>query len=383
MLFSKRTNWNLSPNPISEKLSQLKADGISVLDLTVSNPTLCHFSSLSHTLLKELHQPENLIYELNAHGLLAFREKLCRHYQTQDISIKPDQIFLTANTSEAYSYIFRLLMEPGDRLLAPSPSYPLLEFLASIQDVELVRYPLAAANQWQPDWRIFENAEIAPKALLTVHPNNPTGTYLSDENRQGMIQLAQKWKAAIISDEVFFDYPLGNGSQVSFAASNEVLTFTLGGISKFLALPQMKLSWMILTGPAVLVEQARARIEILADTFLSVSTPVQHAAVRWWDAKDLIQSEIWQRIRSNYTFLKQAFETSAYYKVLPIEGGWNAVLELPEDESAENHVLHLLEQKNVFLHPGYLFDFAEDRYLVISLLVVESVFQEGVSRLKA
>jgi len=290
---------------------------------------------------------------------------------------------LTASTSEAYSYLFRLLTDPGDMVFLPRPSYPLFDFLTGLNDLETKSYHLIERNgwaiaddQWDPD------LTPVPKAVLAVNPNNPTGSYVSPPELKVLNVFCAGHQAALISDEVFFDYVLDEqAARASLVENKEVLTFVLNGLSKTLGLPQMKLSWIVINGPDDLVGEARKRLEVIADTYLSVSTPVQNALPQLFELRACIQSEVINRIRTNLAFLQDASETSGKLECLKVQGGWSAVMRLPADIDEEAFVLDLLEKEWVLVHPGYFFDFDQQPLVVVSLLPQEDLFQEGLSRI--
>lgn len=383
-IFSKRTAWQLEANPLSQKIQALRAAGRPLWDLTVTNPTQCGFRYLSPALLQAFQDPRNLVYDPQPHGLLAAREALCAFYAKQGVRLEPDQFFLTAGTSEAYSYLFKLLADPGDGLWAPSPSYPLLEYLTGLHDMELHRYPLVMEPACQIDPAFWPEADaLGAKALLVVHPNNPTGNYVNSAERQTLLELCARERMAFISDEVFHSFPLEGDAPPapSFAHTNEVLTFTLGGISKLFGLPQMKLSWIIVTGPEDERREAVARLEIIADTYLSAGTPVQNAAVSWLAHADTMTGEIRQRIRQNLQTLKSQ-AAGREVRLLAPQGGWSAVLALPGAYNDEDWAMALAEKSGVIVHPGYLYDFEESAYAVVSLLTPPEIFTEGLERIR-
>lgn len=384
MRFSKRTDWTAGTNLVSTKLAEVKAKGRAILDLTVSNPTLCKFDYLNSSLLEPFLKSQNLLYEPDPHGLLESRQALCEDYQKKGILLDPRQIFLTANTSEAYSFIFRLLFEPGEMLMVPQPSYPLLGYLGQIHDLCLEPYPLVYENHWKTNFEKIDGpTELEPRAALVVNPNNPTGNFVRQAGLGEMNMFCRTRDMALISDEVFFDFFLEEapGDRVSLASNNHALTFTLGGISKMLGLPQMKLSWMVVSGPEALRAQAIEKLEIIADTYLSASTPVQHAFPEWLRFKEKIQTEIITRLTANYNFLLASFASSGLTQALKTEGGWNAVLKLPSSLTDEEWALLFLEKEGTLIHPGYLFDFEEGSFGVFSLLIPPDIFREGISRI--
>lgn len=380
--FSERTSWEITPNPFSQKIDELRAQNIPLIDLTVSNPTHCGFEYLRNNILLSFLRPSNLVYEPDPKGLMEARRAVLDYYGQKGISLEPDQIFLTANTSEAYTFIFRLLGNPGDVLAAPVPSYPLLDYLLRLNDLSSSPYRLRAGSRWaiEPDF-FSRRPPDRLKALLTVNPNNPTGNYTREEEKKLLADYAARHHLALIADEVFYDFnfPFVKVPQ-SFAAEKEVLTFTLSGISKILGLPQMKLSWFVVTGPKTLREEAVARLEIIADTYLSQSTPIQNALPAWLSQKDLIRDEIQRRLVQNFQLVKDVLPKAETSRLQP-EGGWNAVLKLPAGMRDEETAVRLAEENRVIVHPGYFFEFEEENFIVISLLVRPDIFKEGMEKL--
>lgn len=360
--FSTRTeSWTSEPNPLSAEVSRLRAAGREIFDMTVSNPTLCGFKYLSRDLLKHFNRPENLIYSPDARGLLEARQAICRYYKEQhSVTISENQVFITANTSEAYSFVFKLLTNPGDSLLAPKPSYPLLQYLAELHNLQLEHYHSPETVR-----------QTSARALLLVHPNNPTGKYIS---------ALPEVNVPLIADEVFLDYSL-SGPHKTFAGHQKTLCFTLSGISKILGLPQMKLSWIVVSGPEELRNRAIEKLEIIADTYLSAGTPVQNALPAWLSRTKEIQDEIRARVSQNARAAAELFKNSAVTALLP-EGGWSLVLKMPGPKSDDVWALGLLKEKQVLTHPGYLFDYEEGSFLVISLILREEIFKAGVQRIK-
>jgi aspartate/methionine/tyrosine aminotransferase len=381
-MFAKRTDWNLAVNRLSSALAQHRAAGKPLLDLTVSNPTDCGFAYDSNAILDALRNPDALKYEPIARGLASARSAVAEYYAEHAASLSIDDIFLTTSTSEAYSYAFRLLCNPGDELLIPAPSYPLFDFLADIQDVKLVRYPLLYDHGWQIDFHALEQA-ITPRTrgLIVVHPNNPTGHFTK---RAEIEKLNAIWSArnlAVISDEVFLDFSLSAERPPSFAANSEALTFTMSGLSKICGLPQMKASWLAVSGPQKLRSEALARLEVIADTYLSMNAPIQLAIPAFLAQRQSFQSQLLTRVRGNLAELDRQLAAQKICSRLAVEGGWYAVLRVPATSSDEDLALALLSDKNVFVHPGHFFDFPRDGYLVVSLISREEDFSQGLARL--
>src|SRR5437899_3830302 len=285
-MFAKRTNWNLTPNRLSEALAAHRAAGKPLLDLTVSNPTESGFEYDGAAILDALCNPAALAYEPNPRGLEYARRAVAGYYADRGENISVEDIFLTTSTSEAYSYVFRTLCDPGDEFLIPSPSYPLFDFLAEIQDVNLVRYPFFYDHGWQIDFHALEQA-ITPRTrgVIVVHPNNPTGHYTKADEMRRLNTICAKREIAIIADEVFLDFSLARERQPSFATNRDALTFTMSGLSKISGLPQMKMAWLVVSGPDNVRRDALDRLEVIADTYLSVSAPIQLAASAFLDQR--------------------------------------------------------------------------------------------------
>ncbi len=378
--FSRRTEWAFGSNQISQAREDLRRRGVEVLDLTESNPTRCGLAYPSRALLSSLSHKANLLYEPSPQGSPQAREAVRQYYKGRGLDVPIERIVLTSSTSEGYSYLFRLLANPGEEVLFPKPSYPLFQFLADLNDVRLNYYSLIYDGRWHVDLRHLEGSLSAlSKALVVVNPNNPTGSFLQ-KNEWEALQANRAFRnLAFICDEVFWDFTLEAGDHVSLVNSHGPLTFTLGGLSKALALPQMKLSWIVISGPEDLVEQSRKRLEIIADTYLSVNTPVQNALTRWLPLSDTIQRGVMKRIQGNLNFLKKNVQGTPC-QFLKAEGGWYAVLRIPNTISEEEWALKFLKEDHVFIHPGYFFDFDREAFMVASLLPREKVFQDGIKR---
>ncbi len=381
MKFSKRTDWANTPNPLTEAIARKRQSNQPLIDLTESNPTRCSFKYLNADLLEPLRDLRNLVYEPDPRGLLEAREAVCEYYAAKNVKLDPRQIFLTAGTSEAYAFLFRLLLDPGDKAVVPQPSYPLFDYLADLNDVRLERYPLLYEN----GWRIDVSRAEAP-LLVLVNPNNPTGNFVRENEREAINRLCGEKGAAIISDEVFIDFPIGGKGtkNFTFAGNKEILSFALGGVSKILGLPQMKLSWIAASGPPPLWEEAVERLEIIADTYLSVNTPCQRALSEWFKKRGRVIEEMRDRLLVNQRYLESKFKNSAgapFAALLQSEGGWYSVLQIQSGLSDEELALRLIQNQNVIVHPGYFFDFEKENFLVLSLLLPEVLFQKGVDAL--
>ena len=383
-MFSSRTNWPLAPNRLSELLRERKARGLPILDLTESNPTRCGLTLDEDEILPPLRNSRALRYEPDPRGLLVAREAVAQYYSQRGVQLHPDQIFLTSSTSEAYSFVFRLLANPGDGILAPQPSYPLLEFLAALNDVQMLTYPLVYDDGWLVDLDALEaRVGARARAVLVVHPNNPTGSYLKLREQARLQEICTRSRAAIIADEVFADYPLGAdaGRVATHAAGAEVLTFTLSGLSKICALPQMKLGWIVVSGPRELREMAGARLEVVADTYLPVSAPVALAMPEWLARRQAIQTRILERLQSNLHTLDAVLARGLPVSRRSVEGGWYVILRVPSTRSDEDWAAALLTHEGVAVHPGHFYDFSSEGFLVLSLLPPPEVFEAGLSRL--
>jgi aspartate/methionine/tyrosine aminotransferase len=362
-VFSSRLDWNFQTN----RLSALRKTKSRVLDLTESNPTRAGLKYPGEEILDALADARGLGYDPEPRGLLSAREAVAQYYGDVPVS----RILLTASTSEAYAYLFKLLCDPGDEILSPRPSYPLFEFLAGLESVRVVQYPLRYDGAWHIDFDALERA-ITPRtrAIVVVNPNNPTGSFLKKAEWARLQQLG----LPILSDEVFSDYAFApDESRVpSLTGAEGVLTFSMSGLSKIAALPQMKLGWIVASGPGH--EAALDRLELIADTYLSVATPVQMALPRLLDAGAVVRAQIVERTRANLALLKPA-------KPLHVEGGWYAILQVPRTRSEEEWAIALLERHDVLVQPGFYFDFESEAFLVISLLTPPEVFAEGVRRI--
>jgi len=388
MPFSHRTNWNTEESELARAHRERLAAGLPLADLTASNPTRCGFTYPA-SLLNALADPRALRYDPQPRGLLSARQAVCAFYHAHGAALDPEQIVLTTSTSEAYSFLFRLLCDPGDEILIPQPSYPLFDFLADLDDVRLKAAPLIYENGWQIDAEGVRRA-ISPqtRAIVIVHPNNPTGHYTKPWEAEQLGSLCRELGLSLIVDEVFLDYGnAGNegareqvsGATGSFAAGLEgVPVYVVSGLSKIAGLPQMKAAWIVATGPEC--EQALARLEVIADTFLSMNAPVQLAIPAWLEGRAAIQEQIRRRVAANLTVLDQAVATVESVQRLVVEGGWYAVLRIPAIAPDEQTVLKLLE-RGVWVHPGYFFGMPESGWLVVSLLPPEAEFSNGVATL--
>ena len=386
-MFSTRTNWPLTRNPFTQALDELRAANVPLLDLTASNPTHCGFHYDSAAILSAFQNPAALTYDPQPKGTLAARQEVARYYfDDHQTTIDPESLILTTSTSEAYTYAFRLLCNPGDELLLPKPSYPLFEFLAGLQDVRLVPYSLAYAHGWFIDFQSLEHA-ITPRtrAILLVHPNNPTGSYVQPEELIRLNALCKKHNLALIVDEVFLDFPFDSLPRKTFASNTEVLTFALSGLSKISALPQMKIAWLVVTGPASQVRPALDHLDVIADTFLSLSAPAQAALPTLLAQRHSLQPQLLARILENRAHFQSQLRSRPAFELLHAEAGWYAILRYSATSSThatdEEFAIHLLRQHHVLLHPGHFYDFPSNNRLVVSLITPTSDFRAGVQKL--
>lgn len=383
-MFSDRTNWNLEPNRLSEALAQHRAARRRLIDLTASNPTECGFAYDGQAILRALGNPLAFAYEPQTKGLASARQAVAGYYAGLGIELSIEDVILTTSTSEAYSYIFRALCNPGDEILIPEPSYPLFDFLADIEDVKLVRYQLLYDHGWQIDFRSVERG-ITPKtrALMVVHPNNPTGHFVKADEAERLREWSASRGLAIVADEVFLDFGLDFDEQRarSFAHNSVALTFTLSGLSKIAGLPQMKVAWMVASGPSTLKKSALDRLEVIADTYLSMNAPVQHAIPELLAGRTAFQAQMLNRVHANLRELDRQLHLTTICTRLTIEGGWYAVLRIPVTSSDEEFAVSLLVKRGVYVHPGHFYGFHGDGHLVVSLIVPEGDFAEGIRAL--
>ena len=393
MQFSRRTDWNIEVNPLEAARQQRRQAGLSIADLTASNPTRSGFH-YPDELLVSLTAPSAFDYDPNPKGSLAAREAVCRYYAEHGAVINPTSVILTTSTSEAYGYLFKLLCDPGDAIVAPHPIYPLFDFLADAEVVELTYGAFVYDHGWQLEIESLRRS-ITPrtKAIVLVHPNNPTGHFTKSEEARELADLCRRHQLALIVDEVFLDYPikqtsredprLSSSAQSTFLSRDlGILTFVVSGISKIAGLPQMKAAWLAVTGPGA--DEALARLEILADTYLSMNAPIQHALPNWIEQRSAIQEQIIARVRANLVALDQALETQPrsqqWVSRLGVEGGWYATLRVPATEPDEETAIGLLNS-GVYLHPGSFFGMPPSGWLVVSLLIPEAEFRHGIKAL--
>ena len=385
-MFSSRTAWDRSANRLAALLEGRRDSGESLLDLTETNPTRVGIIYPEAEILGALADPAAITYEPDPRGLPAAREAIARTLEERGVRVDPGDILLTASTSEAYAWIFKLLADPGDEVMVPHPSYPLFDYLSWLDSVRPVPYPLSPDRSWSLDLEaLAARTGPAARAVAVVSPNNPTGTYLKRGELRGLASFCLEKGLALIGDEVFAEYPAGPDPEraASVLQAEGILTFTLGGLSKLAGLPQLKLGWIGLGGPEDLRREARERLELIGDTYLSVNTPVQRAAPALLELSRGIRGRIQARVEANRRFLLESMGHGSSCSALPGEGGWSAVLRVPAVMSEEEWVLSLLERDGVLVHPGYFFDFPSPAYLVLSLLPREGEFREGLGKILA
>jgi alanine-synthesizing transaminase len=424
-MFSDRTNWKLTQNLLTRAIEQARASGAKILDLTASNPTRVGLQYDAPVILAAVASPRAVDYDPQAKGLLEARQAVAEYYRSDHRvrDLDAERIILTTSTSEGYSFVFRLLCNAGDELLVPKPSYPLFEFLADLQDVRLVPYPLIYDHGWQIDFPSLERVVTErTRGVVVVHPNNPTGSYVKPGEIEQLNVFCREHGLALIVDEVFLDYALDarvgtdafvrpgvsasvsgcssdeavelrstgrtNASappwslqRASFAANREVLTFTLSGLSKISALPQMKVAWIVTSGPDDQVAAAMARLEVIADTYLSMNAPVQWAVPALLEQRKSIQRQLVERVERNLVELDRQLAEGKACQRLHVEGGWYAVLRVPVTQSDEALAIQLVREKSVLVHPGHFYDFPSDGYLVLSLITPVAEFSEGIRRI--
>lgn len=376
---SKRTGWNLQKNEFAELLDSYRQLENDFIDLTLSNPTQCGFKCFDQSLLKPFQCPENLIYHPQAFGSEQARQVIAQYYRNKGLFVEVADICLTGSTSEAYTFLFRLLADAGDEILYPQPSYPLFSFLGEINDVNLIPYPLEFADgRWNVNFqKLEESISDRTRAVLIVNPNNPTGSYFNDHEISELDKICGKYRLSVISDEVFGDYSSSEYGTTALKAFDAPV-FVLNGVSKLLALPQMKLAWIIVQAERELKKEILNRLEVIADTYLSVNTPSQNALGQWMKRISDIQGEIKSRIKDNWQILNDSAEDD--FTVLPCEGGWSAVIQMRN--AIDDFAYELLKQKKVYVHPHYFYDFADERNFVVSLLTPSERFSQGLVQIK-
>lgn len=380
-MLSRRLPPHAEVNALTRALAERRAREQPIVDLTESNPTRAGFT-YPPDLLENLASPAALRYEPHPFGLLPAREAVARDQGRRGAAVNPGRVVLTASTSEAYAWLFKLLCDSGDTVLVPRPSYPLFDHLTQLEGVKSVPFNLEYTGRWEVDFSSLESAPPSTRALVVVSPNNPTGSYLTASELDRVVALCRDRGWALIADEVFADYPLeADARATDIAARSDVLAFTLGGLSKTVGLPQLKLGWIVAGGPPAACNAALAGLELIADSFLSVNTPVQVAACHLLERGAAIRTEIHDRVRANLAQLRSTATQFPACDVLNVEGGWSAVIRVPATRTEEQLILELLDREGILVHPGYFFDFAREAFVVVSLLIRPDVFHDAIPRL--
>ncbi len=351
-----------------------------LIDLTASNPTQCGFVYDEALILSALGDPRAMVYEANPRGMLAAREAVAAYYADRGVAVDTEHVFLTTSTSEAYSYLFRLLANAGDEVLIAQPSYPLFDFLAQLEDVRLTPYPLFYDHGWHIDIEALRSRiDGRTRAIALVHPNNPTGHFTRAAERRALQALCSEHGLALIVDEVFLDYELSEEPAESFACGEHpALTFVLSGLSKVAGLPQMKAAWIACFGPDGDLHIALDRLEVIADTFLAMNAPIQCALPAWLAGRRAIQQQIRARVARNLAALDEAIAQQRLVTRLIVEAGWYVVVRIPALEPDEELAIRLVREHGVSVHPGSSFGFGESGWLVLSLLSPAEEFLRGV-----
>jgi len=382
-MFSSRFHWDFRPNRLTELLAEKRRQGAAVLDLTESNPTRAGFE-YPREILRAFDDPRALRYQPEPAGAMEAREAVAAYYAARGCAVEPSRILLTASTSEAYSYLFKLLTNPGDQVLAPRPSYPLFDYLANMESVEVRQYPLVYHGGWAIDMEgLAAAATERTRAVIVVHPNNPTGSYVKRAEMEALARLCRDRDMALISDEVFSDYAFAPDPSRAgtLAEVTDCLAFAMSGLSKIAGLPQMKLGWVAVSGPAQLRREAFEKLEWIADTYLSVSTPVQVAAGSLLAAGEVVRRQIRERSAVHLALAREALAGTAA-NILAVEGGWYITLQVPRHRSEEEWTLDLLARENLLVQPGFFYDFESEAFLIASLLTAPEIFREGMARLR-
>jgi alanine-synthesizing transaminase len=380
-MLSRRLPPHADTNALSRAIAERRVAGRTIIDLTESNPTRVGLR-YPPDLLRALASEAGLSYEPHPFGLASAREAIARDHVRRGVAIDPGHVVLAASTSEAYTWLFKLLCDPGEAVLVPRPSYPLFEHLTALEGVRAVPFSLEYHGRWEIDFGTLEDAPPGARALIIVSPNNPTGSYVSAREAARLFALCRERRWTLIADEVFADYPLESEAPFTDLASHaDVLAFSLGGLSKTVGLPQLKLAWLVAGGPPDACARALAGLELIADSFLSVGTPVQIATSTLLECGAAIRAQIHERVRENLRMLRQLAQAFPACEVLKVEGGWSAVIRVPATRAEDQLILGVLDAEGIVVHPGYFFDFAREAFLVISLLPSTETLREGALRL--
>ncbi len=384
---SSRTSWSRTLNPSARAVAQAQAQGTALLDLSEANPTRCGLSDSS--VLQLLSDSRGGCYAPQPLGLSGARQAVSSYYESRGIAVAYDRVVLAASTSEAYGWLFKLLCDPSDVVLVPNPAYPLLPMLGQLEGVELRDYPLRREEGWRIDFAALRNelaqAEGRARAIVVVNPSNPTGTFTRRDEAEALIDIAREHEAALIVDEVFADYPhqpLPADRRASFADVSEGLCFVLSGLSKVALLPQLKLSWLVCSGPQQMVAEVLGRLELISDCYLSVSTAAQLALAPILARRERLQAPMHRRLATNLAALDRAIEargSTCPVRRLPTDGGWYALVEVPRSRSDDEWVTHLVQQAGVLVHPGYFFDMEQQGTMVVSLIGEPEPFTRAIT----
>lgn len=383
-MFSSRTNWQRQRNQLAALVDNIRNRGDRFIDLTISNPTEAGIDYPAREIIRALSDDRILRYEPHPKGSITAREAVASYYARKNVALHPDHIILTASTSEAYAMVFKLLCDAGDEVLVPVPTYPLFEFLAQLNDVVATPYRLRYDGEWHIDVDLVRRSlSRRTRAIIIINPHNPTGMFLKKAELEALSAIASSNGLALIVDEVFADYRFGNDPArvVSTADTTDVLSFTLNGISKLAGLPQMKLGWIAVSGPPEQEREALERLEIIADTYLSVNTPVQVALPVLFQHGENTRTSIARRVSGNMATLRRLVSPQSQCTVLNSEGGWYGIVRVPRTRTDEEWAIGLLKDVSVYVHPGYFFEFEDDNVLVLCLLAPPDQCEEGVKRI--
>jgi hypothetical protein len=382
--YSERLSWSFFENAYSQAIAGKRRANAPLLDLSLSNPTTALASVYPHDAIRRAFGSlETFLYEPDPSGLVEARQAIAAYYRKDGTAISAENILLTSSTSEAYALLFKLFCDPGDEVLAPVPSYPLFEYLSALESVRMVPYSLVYDGSWYVDFKEMER-QITPRtrAIVLVNPNNPTGSFLKDPECRELFALAARNNLPILSDEVFMDYEIAAGPRIkTLIGRDDVLSFSLNGLSKSAGMPQMKLGWIVINGPAAARATAKARLELLLDTYLSVNVPVQRALTDLLLIGRQIRDDLRLRIAGNLSELLDSLRSVPAH-MLHLEGGWSATLRLPATRSEVAWLDHFLSEGNVVVQPGYFFDMPGEPYIVVSLIVEPAIFRAGISEIR-
>ena len=380
-MLSRRLPLHVEINALTRTAADRRARGQPIVDLTESNPTRVGVA-YPPDLLDELASAAALRYEPQALGLTSAREAVARDHARRGVDVDPGRIVLTASTSEAYAWLFKLLCDAGDTVLVPRPSYPLFEHLTQLEGVTSIPFDLECHGHWEIDFASIEGAPPNTRAVIVVTPNNPTGSYITPTELDRLFAMCRDRGWALIADEVFADYRLEVEAPLTdVAARADVPAFTLGGLSKTAGLPQLKLGWIVAGGPPAACNAALAGLELIADSFLSVNTPVQVALGNLLERASIVRTQIHDRVRGNLSLLRQTAKVFPACDALKVEGGWSGVIRVPATRTEEQLILELLNHEGILVHPGYFFDFPHEAFVVVSLLPTADVFNDATARL--